>query len=550
MARMLDAVLAAGLCLLLAFGPLALGATEASAIFILEEGAVLLLLLWAVRSLAAGRLEVAASPLFIPMLAFAGIIGLQLLLHISAYEYDTWQRTLLWLAYGIFAFLAAQSFRSGGWRKRFGIAFSVFGCLLALFAIVQKFAGNGKIYWVVKNQAAADFFGPYANHSHYAGLMEMLVPFPLVLAMGRFTAVPARVWYGCTALIMGSSIFLSRSRGGVIALVIELGVLTVLASQGRPRRSQIGLWSGFGLLLLFCILLVRPHGLWDRFLQVGMPADKAHDENRLTMLEDSFSMVRARPLLGWGFGNFAVVYPSFRSFYTDFTVNAAHDDVMELTVETGLAGLAVVIAFLYLLYRRGIRNSKPWRHDPGANIALAALVGCTGLVVHSFFDFNLQVPANTALFFVLAVMATATVSEPVTARPARRTFAVAACVVLAVVYGWLAARAFQAARLGSSLDIASLERSIALAPGDAAHQNLLCRFLLFDKQDPKAALPSCQRATELNPYQSGYWLDLALAYYSTGAERQQEQAIRKAVAVDPKTPDVAWNAGNFFLAQG
>jgi tetratricopeptide (TPR) repeat protein len=41
-----------------------------------------------------------------------------------------------------------------------------------------------------------------------------------------------------------------------------------------------------------------------------------------------------------------------------------------------------------------------------------------------------------------------------------------------------------------------------------------------------------------------------LAYYSTGAEREQEQAILKAISVDPTTPDVAWNAANFFLAQG
>jgi tetratricopeptide (TPR) repeat protein len=122
--------------------------------------------------------------------------------------------------------------------------------------------------------------------------------------------------------------------------------------------------------------------------------------------------------------------------------------------------------------------------------------------------------------------------------------------VLAAAYGWFAARSFQASRLASSLDVASLERAVALEPRDAAYQDLLCRFLLFDKQEAGTALPRCQRATELNPYHSTYWLDLALAYYSTGAEYQQQQAILKAVSVDPTTPDVAWNAANFFLVQG
>jgi len=410
-ARTLDATIAVGICLLLAFGPLAFGATEDWAIFILEEGAALLLVIWALRSLTGTRLELSRSPLYLPMLLFAALIAVQLLFDRTAYWYATWQKAMLWAAYAILFFLAAQSFRRESWLKRFSLACTVFGLGLAMFAILQKFAGNGKIYWLVPNQAAAEFFGPYMNHSHYAGLMEMLVPFPLVLAMAGYSSFPARVLCSFAGVIMGSSILLSQSRGGVIAFVIELGVLTVLAAQRRPKRRQLALLASFCLLLFFCFLLVRPHGLWDRFMLLSGHGHKVQDEHRLAMAEDSLHMVRARPLLGWGFGNFAAVYPSFRSFYTDLNVNAAHNDFLELTAETGLAGLALVIAFLYLLYGRGIRNARYWRRSPRASTALAALVGCTGLVAHSFSDFNLQVPANAAWFFVLAAIATGAVAQ-------------------------------------------------------------------------------------------------------------------------------------------
>ena len=125
-----------------------------------------------------------------------------------------------------------------------------------------------------------------------------------------------------------------------------------------------------------------------------------------------------------------------------------------------------------------------------------------------------------------------------------------ACIMFALIYGWFAVRVYQASRLSSSLDVVSLERAIALEPRDAASQDLLCRFLLFDRQEAGAAVPLCKRATELDPYQSAYWLHLALAYYRTGAEQQQEEAIFRAVSVDPTTPDVAWEAANFFLVQG
>ena len=398
--------MAVGLCLLLAFGPLAFGAVQAWAIFILEAGSVLLFITWAAGAIALPRVEIASSPLFPPMVLFAGLVAAQLLLNRSAYWYATWQKALLWAAYGILFFLSIQCFGRRAWLRRFGIACSGFGFLVAMFAIAQQFAGNGKYYWVVPNQAARPFFGPYANHSHYAGLMEMLVPFPLVLAMADFSPVPLRVLYSFVAVIMSSTIFLSQSRGGIIALAIEVGVLAILSARGLRTRGQVASVGLFCLLVVFCLVLVRPNGLGERFMQLGKHPDQAHDPSRVTMAKDSLKMVRRRPLLGWGFGTFPVVYPAFRSFYTDFTVNAAHDDFVELAVETGLLGFALMVAFLYLLYRTGLRRIKHWRHEPRDSTALAALVGCTGLLVHSFSDFNLQVPANAALFFVLVAIAT------------------------------------------------------------------------------------------------------------------------------------------------
>jgi O-antigen ligase len=566
--QVLNASLAVGICLLLAFGPLAFGAVQGWPVFVLQAGAALLLLSWMVGGIALRRVEVTSSPMFVPMLLFAGLVAAQLLPNRSAYWYATWQKALLWTVYGILFFLSVQCFRRATWLKRFGIALAGFGFLVAIFAIAQKFAGNGRIYWVMPNQTGVDFFGPYPNYSHYAGLMEMLVPFPLVLAMVSFSPIPLRILYSFAAVIMGSTIFLSKSRGGVVAFVVEVGVLTVLSAVGRRPRRQVMSLGLFCLLLVVSLMLVRPHGLWDRFMQLGNPVDQAHDPNRVTILKDSLKIVGQRPLLGWGFGTFPIVYPSFRSFYTNLSVNAAHNDFVEVTVETGLLGLGLTVAFLYLLYRTGIRGTKHWRHDPQASMALAALVGCTGLVVHSFSDFNLQVPANAALFFTLAAVATVSASER--SKSSRRGFALAengreqagerasvyrtfgmvTCLGLVAIYGWLAARSFRATRLASSLDVTALKRAVALEPRNASYQDLLCRFLLFDSQEAGAAVPHCKRATELNPYHSTYWLDLAMASYSTGAEAQQQEAILKAVSVDPTTPDVAWSAANFFLAQG
>jgi len=43
--------------------------------------------------------------------------------------------------------------------------------------------------------------------------------------------------------------------------------------------------------------------------------------------------------------------------------------------------------------------------DTNTAMTLAAMLGMSGILVHSFVDFNLQIPANAALFYVLCVVA-------------------------------------------------------------------------------------------------------------------------------------------------
>jgi len=50
-------------------------------------------------------------------------------------------------------------------------------------------------------------------------------------------------------------------------------------------------------------------------------------------------------------------------------------------------------------------TSRRWEFKWDGAVSLAALLGCTGILLHSFVDFNLQIPANAALFYVLCGLA-------------------------------------------------------------------------------------------------------------------------------------------------
>jgi O-antigen ligase len=244
------------------------------------------------------------------------------------------------------------------------------------------------------------------NHAHYAGLMEMLVPIPLVFAMMRSWRKPVRVLFGFVALLMASTIFLSQSLGGIFAFGAEVVVLTILVGlQERSRRSVL-LLLFMGVLLAAWLATLNPGGITGSIARLHDPLGKAGAGDRLIIVKDGLKMIVARPLLGWGLGTFPVVYPSFRSFYTNYFVNEAHNDYLQAVVETGLVGFFLLCGFIALFYRTSLRNIEHWRTDIRSGVCLASIVGVTGILVHSLSDFNLQIPANAALFFAFAALAT------------------------------------------------------------------------------------------------------------------------------------------------
>jgi predicted permease len=64
-----------------------------------------------------------------------------------------------------------------------------------------------------------------------------------------------------------------------------------------------------------------------------------------------------------------------------------------------------MIWFVCLVFRNASKKLRNWPTDINGAVAFAALLGVTGILVHSLVDFNLQVPANAAMFYVLCTIA-------------------------------------------------------------------------------------------------------------------------------------------------
>ncbi len=137
-----------GICILVAFAVLAHGAVEPWSEAVLEIGAAILLLVWVWKISTAGELKMVWNPLLWPLLGFWLVAALQLILGLTAVPFLTRIELLKYSALVALFFLCVQSYRTRSqWRNFVWFLLSL-GFAVSLFAILQHFTFNGKLYWL------------------------------------------------------------------------------------------------------------------------------------------------------------------------------------------------------------------------------------------------------------------------------------------------------------------------------------------------------------------------------------------------------------------
>ncbi len=394
----------AGICVLAAFAVLAHGAVEPWSEAVLEVGAAVLLLTWAGNVLMDDELKLIWNPLLWPLLGFWLVAPLQLAIGITAVPFLTRIELLKYSALLALIFLFVQSYRTRAqWRNFIWFLLSL-GFAVSLFAILQHFTFNGKLYWVRELKYGGIPFGPYVNRNHFAGLMELIIPPGLaiqILGAERRDQLPLITLF--TLLPIGA-LFLAASRGGIISIVAEVGFLIVLIVA---RRREKKVFVAGAMILALAVILVSWLGIGralDRF--AAYKNLEASEGRRVEMVHDSMHIFQDHRVLGSGLGTLQEVFPLYETVYDGFIVNHSHNDYAEALAETGLIGGFCGLIFLVILFW------KCWKiltvaGDPRSFAYHAgALVACLGLLVHAGVDFNFHIPSNALIFLLQAALAT------------------------------------------------------------------------------------------------------------------------------------------------
>jgi O-antigen ligase len=304
-----------------------------------------------------------------------------------------------------------------GYQERRGlslvvISVGIVSAFLGLIQVLQGPASPLRFFAVENNTEAVGFF---ANRNDFAALLYMVLLFAGAWAIDiAFKAVSWTNVRRAAGVVVLTAAFLAliiliateamaRSRAGLVLTIVALAGMFAMASAERRKASGIGpgkLLLGATLLAVMLAVQFTLFRILDRF------AVEPLADARLAFARETLSAAAAFTPFGAGMGTFVPVYAMFEEpgdTIVNFNVyiNHAHNDFLEVWLETGVLGIALFASFVIVL---GFRSVEIWRRPPDKARELdrllmrAATVAIALLIAHSFVEYPLRTGAIMAIF--------------------------------------------------------------------------------------------------------------------------------------------------------
>lgn len=399
------------------WSPLPFGSIEPWAVGLLRIAACALVAVWAVWCARRGALVVSSSAIQLPLYLAAGYALLQWVTSISLDPFSSRQSAVTLLAMAVLLSIALVALDGRRRLERAATALFWTGFGLSVLGILQYLSGTRDIYWL-RESPVVNFFGPFVNKNHFAGLMELALPMGLGLLVTGAVPRERRPLMLFAALVISVAVALSRSRAGLLCLALEifaLGWAAVASSEARVpaivRTAVLGAvlvgGAAAGVFWLGSEPLTR--GFAD------LPAEAAGQEatGRQAIWRSTLALIGEHPVLGAGIGAYGTAIVAHWPATERVQLNYAHNDYLQVVADAGIVGAVLVILFAIVLTHSLIRGL---RHTDTVlkGVALGAGIGVIGLAIHSIVDFNLQIPSNalTYLFASAMVVRSAAAAEP------------------------------------------------------------------------------------------------------------------------------------------
>jgi putative inorganic carbon (HCO3(-)) transporter len=300
----------------------------------------------------------------------------------------------------------------------------------AMYGLVVHFKAPTSVLWterwaMYEGRLASTYICP----NHYAHLLQMLLPFCLVLVFIQQSGVFLRILAGYCFLGFLPPLFFTESRAGWLGGIAAVGVTVCLAALRKSRRLFLVLVLVIPLMSAFLLL-----GAWNysetfhrrmrpvvEFLQ-QQSADgigNAPRDFRPQTWLDTIGMIKEKPWLGYGPGTYGTMFTGFRQHFKGVRVRAVHphNEYLEIMADYGLVGFALFAAGWIYGSVRLLRFALTTEHGHHALMAIAFLGAVAGTMVHSFFDFQMHIYPNLIMFVLLAGLVASLMRQSQKSRP-------------------------------------------------------------------------------------------------------------------------------------
>jgi O-antigen ligase len=313
--------------------------------------------------------------------------------------YFTDPRRRLWL---LFVLLALAGVNLAVAARQFSVGDDY---MLSGFIRSQAYRGRGS--------------GLYICPDHLAGFLEVVGS--LALATGIWSRQPlwVKLLLGYCGVCCFAGILLTGSRGGALGAAAALVTLMGLGLLRAWAASPGSLAKGVAIVVVIVAIAATALGSVLRSSDIlKTRAEMLLDRSdvRLLLWPAAIKEFELSPIIGTGAATYRYYGRLFRNPAVQSDPIRTHNDYLELLGEYGAVGAAGLLLFLGAHLRWGwrvFRRLSPPRDmfptHGGSNAAawnIGALAACASFLVHSAFDFNLHIPANTFLLaFVFGILA-------------------------------------------------------------------------------------------------------------------------------------------------
>jgi O-antigen ligase len=260
--------------------------------------------------------------------------------------------------------------------------------------------------------------GTYVNRNHFAGLLEMALPFALM--------------YPVAVLRRNHSRWSSPLRPALLACA-GLSVAALLLLGTLHSLSRMGFTCAIFSVLLcgLCVSVVRwfvPVAVLAALLFVFLPSDQLIErfgsldfsdgltrQDRLELWRETLPLIAAYPIFGCGLGGYESAFMPHKVSHPLLTDDYAHNDYLQSLAELGLAGFLIVATLIASALFQGIRAAIRHSTPGGRALAAACVASIAAILLHSTCDFNLYIPANALVLAWVSAIATAAMFSSVRA---------------------------------------------------------------------------------------------------------------------------------------